>query len=363
MASFPASGSLARLLIIRLLPPIIVLVLLDQLLTWFISHKLEIDEWHRDDIFWLMISGQTLLIALLIWVVISAVNRSMASVHKLSEQISQRSAEDLGRMDLDELPTEFEQLLTHTNALFARLNDTFEAQRRFVGHAAHQLKTPLAGLKLESELMLAQPLPDDVRERAERIKNVTDRMIRLGSQLLLLARVDPEGRPQDHFVTLDLCEWTRTCGAEWLERARTRKIDLQLDAPDHPVWIEGDPVLLRELLGNLIDNSLRYAEGAQRIRLLVSATPPTLSVEDDGCGINLSDQGRVFDAFYRAANATEGGSGLGLALVREIARAHGAWWNLISTPNIAGVRITILFPGLRKGAQLNRMERLGQLQL
>ena len=354
---------MAKLLILRLLPPIIALVLLDQGLTWLISYKLDVDEWRREDVFWLMVVGQTLLVASLIWVVISAVNRSMASVEKLSEQIAQRSAQDLGRMELEDLPTEFNQLLKHTNALFARLNDTFEAQRRFVGHAAHQLKTPLAGLKLESELMLAQPLSPDIRERAERIKTVTDRMIRLGTQLLLLARVDPEGRPQDHFVLLDLSEWTRTCGAEWLERAQSRNIELQLEAPEHPVWIEGDPILLRELLDNLIDNSMRYAKGAQRIRLVVTETPPTLAVEDDGCGIVLTDQSRVFDAFYRASDALEGGSGLGLALVREIARAHGAWWNLVSIPQMTGVRITVLFPGLRKGAQLNRIERLSQFQL
>lgn len=360
---FPAPGSMARLLIIRLLIPIIALVVLDQILTWLISHNLDTDEWRREDLFWLMLAGQALLIVLLIATVIRAVNRSMESVEKLSDQIAQRSAQDLGQMSLEGLPTEFDQLLKHTNALFARLSDSFDAQRNFVGHAAHQLKTPLAGLKLESELMLAQPLPDDVRLRAERIKMVTDRMIRMGTQLLLLARVDPEGRPQDHFVLLDLSEWTRTCGAEWLDRAQARNIDLQLDAPDQPVWIEGDPVLLRELLGNLIDNALRYAKNAQHIRLTVTATPPMLSIEDDGCGISEADQSRVFDAFYRSADATEGGSGLGLALVREIARAHGAWWNLLSLPHIAGLKITVLFPGLRKGAQLNRMERLGQLQL
>jgi signal transduction histidine kinase len=113
----------------------------------------------------------------------------------------------------------------------------------------------------------------------------------------------------------------------------------------------------------LIDNALRYAVGARRIRLVVSTTPPTLSVEDDGCGIDVRDQSRVFDAFYRASDALEGGSGLGLALVREIARAHGAWWSLLSVPQLKGVKITILFPGMRKGAHLNRMERLGQLQL
>ena len=247
---FSAPGSMARLLIIRLLPPIIALVLLDQTLTWFISYKLDIYEWRREDVFWLMVAGQAILVSSLIWVVISAVSRSMASVEKLSEQIARRSAQDLGRMELEDLPSEFNQLLTHTNALFLRLNDTYEAQRRFVGHAAHQLKTPLAGLKLESELMLAQPLPPDIRERAQRIKNVTDRMIRLGSQLLLLARVDPEGQPQDHFVLLDLSEWTRTCGAEWLERDHGRvNIELQLEAPEHPVWIEGDPVLAQRAIG------------------------------------------------------------------------------------------------------------------
>ena len=357
----PVQGSLARLLIQRLLPPIIALVLLDLAVTWVVSHKLDTEDWQLEDVFWLMVIGQCALISLLIWVVIRAVNQSMSSVHMLSEQISQRSALDLGAMVMQELPIELESLLNHTNALFARLNDTFDAQRRFVGHAAHQLKTPLAGLKLESELMLGQALSPEIRQRAERIKSVTDRMIRMGTQLLLLARVDPEGRPQDHFVLLDLSEWVRTCGAEWLERTQARHIELVLDAPEQPVWIEGDPILLRELLGNLIDNALRYGQGAQRIRLFVSATPPTLSVEDDGCGITPKDQSRVFDSFYRAAGAAEGGSGLGLALVREIARAHGAWWALVSMPQLSGTRVTVLFPGMRKGAQLNRMESLSRL--
>jgi two-component system, OmpR family, sensor histidine kinase TctE len=357
----PAQGSLARLLIKRLLPPIVTLVLFDLAITGLVSHKLDTSEWQLEDVFWLMVMGQAVLIGLLAWVVIHGIQRSMSAVNALSEQIAQRSAQDLRPMQIDNLPTELESLLIHTNDLFVRLNDTFDAQRRFVGHAAHQLKTPLAGLKLESELMLSKTLSPDIRERAERIKAVTDRMIRMGTQLLMLARVDPEGRPQDHFVLLDLSEWVRTCGAEWLARAQGSQIELILEAPEQPVWIEGDPILLRELLGNLIDNSLRYAVGATRIRLSVSETPPTLSIEDDGCGIAPKDQSRVFDAFYRASSSVEGGSGLGLALVREIARAHGAWWNLVSTPKIAGARITVLFPGMRKGAQLNRIERLNRL--
>ena len=360
--SFLPAGSLARHLVLRLLPPIILLASLDLLATWIITHKIEMSDWQLEDIFWIMLVCKFVMINLLEWVVVQGVHSSMRAVNQLSEEIAQRSGDDLAPLAVDALPRELDLLVRHTNDLLVRMNETFAAQRRFVGHAAHQLRTPLAGLKLESELMLAKDLPDDVRVRAQRIKNVTDRMIRMGQQLLLLARVDPDARPQDNFVRIDLCEWVRTSGAEWLARARSAQVDLQLDAPEEAVWIEGDPVLLDELLGNLIDNALRYAEHATQIRLQVTSTPPTLAVEDNGCGILPEEQGKVFEAFYRSAQAIEGGSGLGLAIVREIARAHGAWWNVLSRPSFEGARMTVVFPGPRKGAQLTRLDRFAELR-
>jgi len=360
--SWLPAGSLARHLVLRLLPPILLLVVLDLVATWLITHKIEMADWQLEDIFWAMVVGQLVLIGLFAWVVVQGVRSGMRAVHQLTDEIAIRSGDDLGPMEIVGLPVELDLLVRHTNALLARMNETFEAQRRFVGHAAHQLRTPLAGLKLESELMLAKDLPIDIRVRAERIKNASDRMIRLGQQLLLLARVDPDTRPQDHFARIDLCEWVRTSGAEWLARARAADVDLQLEAPDEVVWIDGDPVLLDELLGNLIDNALRYALGATRIRLHVTSTPPTLAVEDNGCGIGFEEQGRVFEAFYRSPKAIAGGSGLGLAIVREIARAHGAWLNLVSRPEFEGTRMTVVFPGPRKGAQLSRLDRFTQLR-
>ena len=103
-------------------------------------------------------------------------------------------------------------------------------------------------------------------------------------------------------------------------------------APDTPIWIDADPLLLAELLGNLIDNALRYGNETGRIVLIVGANPPSLTVEDDGPGIPPEERDRVFEAFYRSPTATAGGSGLGLAIVREIAHAHGAWWRLTSRP-------------------------------
>jgi len=349
-----AGGSLARHLVIRLLPGILALMVLDLAATWIITHKLNLSDWLLEDIFWVMVAGQALLMALFAWVVVGGVRSGLHGVQRLSDDIRERSVDDLQPLSAAHLPSELVPLVTHTNDLLARLDAAMAAQRRFVGHAAHQLRTPLSGLKLESELMLARPLPDDVRARAERIKSATDRMIRLGQQLLVLARADPGIRPQDAFVRLDLCEWVRASGAEWIPRARAARIELALVAPEHPVWIDGDPLLLDELLGNLIDNALRYGAGASRITLNVGAAPPSLTVEDDGAGIEPEERERVFDAFYRSPRSPAGGSGLGLAIVREIAHAHGAWWNLTSRPQFAGTRLTVVFPGPRKGARLSR---------
>ncbi|OZI61299.1 two-component sensor histidine kinase [Bordetella genomosp. 11] len=347
-------GSLARYLVVRLLPAILLLVLLDLAATWVMTHKIDMTLWELEDFFLLMVVGQIILMSLFAWVVVHGVRSGLRSVNLLSEEIRQRSIDDMQPLEVAGVPAEMEPLVLHTNDLLARLDASLAAQRRFIGHAAHQLRTPLSGLRLESELMLARPLPDDVRARAERIKAVSDRMIRLGQQLLVLARADPNARPQDSFVRIDLCEWVRASGAEWIPRVRAAQFELDLIAPDTPVWVDADPLLLDELLGNLLDNALRYGTSGGRITLTVGSNPPCLTVMDDGPGIPAEDQDRVFEAFYRSPAATAGGSGLGLAIVREIAHAHGAWWKLSSRPEFPGTRLTVVFPGPRKGAQLTR---------
>ena len=358
LVTFLPKGSLARHLVLRLFPAVVVLVVLDLGATWLMTQKINFEEWLLRDIFWTMIVSQILLISVFAWVLISGVRSGLASINRLSHEISRRSVDDLQPLDTEGLPTEVAPLVTHFNDLLLRLDDSMQAQKRFIGHAAHQLRTPLTGLKLESELMLTRHLPEDVRARAERIKTVSDRMIRLGQQLLVLAKADPSTRrPQDNFIRMDLCEWVRVNGAEWIPSARARHIELELIAPDDPVWVDVDTLLLEELLSNLIDNALRYGIGASSIKLRVTANPPSLSVEDDGPGIDTQDAERVFEAFYRSPSAKAGGSGLGLAIVREIARAHGAWWSLNSRPEFPGTRITVVFPGPRKGTRLKRQEQ------
>src|SRR5690606_8594953 len=203
LARLMPRGSLARHLIVRLMPAVVVLIVMDVLVTWYFTGTISLDEWFERDLFWAMVLSQLALLVVFAWVLISGVRSGLDSVNRVSLDISQRSIDDLQPLDTSALSSEIAPLISHINDLLRRLDDAVQAQRRFVGHAAHQLRTPLTGLKLECELMLAGELPADVRERAERIKAVNDRMIRLGQQLLVLARADSSTRPQDSFVRSD----------------------------------------------------------------------------------------------------------------------------------------------------------------
>lgn len=347
--------SLAWSLVIRLLPAVLLLVLIDAAATWLVTHRVGRAQWELEEIIYALVAGQLVLLALLVLAVVSGVRAGLRAVVRVSEQIEQRDIDDLSAIAGAGVPTEMLPLVAQTNALLARLEESVAAQRRFIGHAAHQLRTPLAGLKVESELMLAHPAPPDVHQRAERIKQATDRMIRMGQQMLLMARADPSARPRDRFARLDLGELAQESGAACFPAVRRAGMTLELVAPPGPVWVDGDPVLLTELVTNLIDNAVRYGGTAGGcIVLRVTDAPPALAVEDDGPGIDPAERKRVFEPFYRAADAPPGGSGLGLAIVSEIARAHGAHWRLQSRPDFAGTRVGLVFPGPRIGARLNR---------
>lgn len=350
-----ARGSLARHLLARVLSVLVCVCALHLIVLWAIIRTADTDTGSMGPVILaVVLVGYVLIIGACVWTLLAGVRSGLSAVYRVSAELDQRSIEDLQPLPVQGLSTEIRPLVSHLNNLLLRLDDSVQAQKRFIGHAAHQLRTPLAGLKLESELMLTGELPADLRQRAERIKHVTDNMIRLGQQLLVLARVDESGRPQDSFVRLDLCEWVRSSGAEWIPQARAQRVEMQLVAPARPVWIDADPILLEELLGNLIDNALRYGCQGGRLELQVTANPPSLVVEDLGAGIAAADVGRVFEPFFRSDSAAGSGSGLGLAIVREIARAHGGWWSVVSRPRVPGTRIAVVFPGPRIGARLSR---------
>ncbi len=356
VALFLKPGSLTRQLLLRLLPPIILLVSVDLVVTWLLTRQASLASTTLHDIFWTMLLFQLALLCLFVVLLWRGLQGGLTALHQLSAQLAEQEAEALLRpLRLEGLPSELIPLALHFNDVLAQLDDTLQAQKRFIGHAAHQFRTPLSSLRLESELMLTKELPLEMQARAERIKQISDRLIRLGEQMLVLAKADHTAQPRHSFERLDLCEWLRQEGAEWFAQISQAGGQLQLIAPSNAIWIDGDPILLKELFVNLMDNALRYGGQPPQITLRAQANPPGFSVEDQGVGLGEKEVQHIFEAFYRAPHAKGSvGSGLGLAIVREIAVAHGAWVQASSRPRFAGTKISVVFPGPRIGARLTR---------
>ncbi len=260
---------------------------------------------------------------LLVWL---ALTRGLAPLTALQARIRHRRPEDRSPIDARGAPEEIAPLVESFNDLLERLSASIQGQKRFIADAAHQMKTPLAGLRMQSELALRQTDPAELRRSLRQIAAATGRATRLINQLLALARAEHRDADAPTFGVVDLAELTRDVVRDWVPQAIERQIDLGVDLTEEAAQVIGAPLMLREMLGNLIDNALRYtpAGGTVTARVSRAGTDVVLEVEDTGRGIAETDRARVFDRFYRVLGTDVEGSGLGLAIVREIAERHGA---------------------------------------
>ncbi len=272
------------------------------------------------------------LAVLLVWL---ALTRGLAPMTALQARIRRRRPEDRSPIDARAAPEEIAPLVESFNDLLARLSASIEVQKRFIGDAAHQMKTPLAGLRTQSELALRQTDPAELRRSLRQIAAATERATRLINQLLALARAEHKGAEAPAHERVDLARLTREVVRDWVPQAIERQIDLGVDVTDEAAEVLGAPLMLRELLGNLIDNALRYTPpgGTVTVRVLCGAAGVVLEVEDTGRGIAEAERPRVFDRFYRVLGTDVEGSGLGLAIVREIAEQHDAQVGIHTPPN------------------------------
>lgn len=289
--------------------------------------------------------SQLLLIVMVTVAVYLGVGHGLLPLGRLRQQLESRSHRDLTPLDEPRTPREVRPLVHATNALMQRLERAIAAQQRFVADAAHQLRTPLAGLKTHAELALREESVEGMRDRIRALLHATDRSARLAHQLLSLARAEPEASATLDTATLALNDLAREVTSDWVPRALEREIDLGLIAHDEPVMVRGNAVLLRELLANLIDNAIRYTQAGGRVtvRTAQSGLVAELSVEDDGPGIAAQDRERVFQRFQRLGDPDTEGCGLGLAIVREIAEAHSASIALEDAPGGVGTRVRVRF--------------------
>ncbi|RTL41245.1 MAG: sensor histidine kinase [Burkholderiales bacterium] len=266
----------------------------------------------------------SVLIALMSAGVWAGIRRGLRPLAELQREMEGRRADALDPVQLQAAPPEVSALAGALNELLGQVQQSLAQQRRFISDAAHQLRTPLAGLKSQTELALAAATDPALRQRLERVHESAVRGARLVSQLLVLARAEPEAVAAQGWTPVDCDALVQDVAREWVPRALAAGCDLGVEITAPGLRVQGVALLLREALVNLVDNAIRYAGAGATItvRLRRAADDVWLEVEDDGPGLPPEWRERVFERFVRV-QASGDGCGLGLAIVREIAERHG----------------------------------------
>jgi len=282
------------------------------------------------------------LLMLIAWFVVSS---SLRPVARVRQQVAQRQPDELHEVSEDGLPQEVRPLIHELNLLFGRVRTSFDAQNRFVADAAHELRSPLAALRLQV-LGLERAGDDSARHLAvTRLRAGIDRATRLVEQLLAMARQQARsagGVPQ---APVALRQLVRQAVVDAASGASARRIDLGMPRADEALVV-GNADAIAILVGNLLDNAIKYTPegGAIDVDLRRDGDRVELVVEDSGPGIAEEERQRVLDRFYRIAGAETAGSGLGLAIVRSIADMHGASLTLARSERLGGLRVVVGFP-------------------
>jgi two-component system sensor histidine kinase TctE len=282
----------------------------------------------------------------LIWM---SVTNGLAPLARLRASLDRRDSVNLAPLPEQDTGHELQPVAAAFNALLERIAEATRVQREFQANVAHQLRTPLAGARLQLEWLAERHRDDsDTAAAVARLLDTNERLTRETNQLLALARAEPSQPGQARLAPLDLSRLVEDGVQSFVERAAARDIDLGFALA--PATVDGDVFLLRDLLDNLVDNALRYTPpgGSVTVRCGAPAAGAFLEVEDDGPGIPPAQRARVFERFVRLApDGGATGSGLGLAIVRDIARLHGARVELGEGAAGEGARFTILFPARR----------------
>ena len=291
------------------------------------------------------------LAVVLVWVGLS---RGIAPLNRLQERIGRRRPTDLSPIEPASVPEEARPLIVAFNDMMARLDANMQAQQRFIADAAHQMRTPLTGLRTQTEFAQGETDPEQLRRSLDHIADSAERATHLINQLLLLARAEAGSERVYSMQPVDLDAVVREVSGELFPRAQAKHIDFGVEGEAGAALVEGNPVLLREMFKNLVDNAIKYTPrgGSVTVRVLNQGAFPVIEVEDSGIGIPEADRERVFERFYRVLDSGEDGSGLGLPIVREIADLHGATVRLEDVPEGQGTlaRVSFVHPALRPPA-------------
>ena len=307
-----------------------------------------------------VILPQFIILPVAVVLVWFALARGIRPLSDLQQRIRRRESTDLSPIAERDVPDEVVPLVRSINDLLVRLDDSIGKQRQFLADAAHQLKTPLAGLRMQAELAereidRGQGDPQSMKHTLHQIALSRQRAAHMVNQLLSMARAEDRAQTLG-WRAVDMADVATDVVQDFVPQALDRHIDLGFERAPTPggTTLHGHPILLREMVRNLVDNALRYtpAGGTVTVRLMTDPFGQVLvlQVEDNGPGIPAAEREQVFQAFYRALGTEVDGSGLGLSIVRQIAQQHGASVQVDdaqdrpTVPGRPGARFTIRFP-------------------
>jgi len=292
---------------------------------------------------------QFAIIPLAVILVYLGLMRGIAPLRLLQERIHRRRPSDLSPIPAGRVPDEVRPLVVAFNQMMGRLEENLQAQQRFIAQAAHQMRTPLTGLKTQTEIALSETDPAQMRNALRLIAESTDRASHMINQLLMLARAEASHEKLHNVVPLDLDALARGVTEEWVVRALAKRIDLGFEESGRSLRINGVPLLLRELLTNLVDNAIKYTAPGGHVTVRTRAgRRAVIEVEDNGIGIPVEERDSIFERFYRVLGTDAEGSGLGLAIAAEIAELHQAKIDLLTGSDGKGSLFRVSFPRHRE---------------
>jgi two-component system sensor histidine kinase QseC len=280
-----------------------------------------------------------LLLPMLAWLLWLIVGHGFKSINHVVDDVKDLDLHNLKHINDRNVPAEIKPLVQAINRLLERVNESFEKEKRFTSDAAHELRTPLAALKTHAQLARGSRNDEDRQHALMQLEVGVERASHVVEQLLTLARIQP-GRAHDHWQRLDLHQLAVDVAMELAPQATVKNIELAVDESSG-VAVDGDAVMLRVLLRNLLDNAIRYTPKGGQVNVSFDCGESCVGIHDSGPGIAEADYEKVFERFHRG-EVDESGCGIGLSIVRQIADMHGASIAL-SRSRLGGLAVELRF--------------------
>lgn len=294
-----------------------------------------------------VIVPQFAIVPLAVLLIYFAVSRGITPLHRLQDELRDRRPSDLRPISLRNIPAEIRPLIEALNDTMVRLDESLSEQRRFVADAAHQLRTPLTGLRMQAELALRESSPEQLRTYVQQMLNAVERLADMTQKLLLLARTEALNTQSAMFEQVDLGDLVPEVARELATQAMAKRTELSFENFSAACVVQGNARLLHELFSNLIDNAIRYTPSGGSVAILLHEDEGLcVDIEDSGMGIAPEEREKVFERFYRVLGTHTEGSGLGLSIVREIAALHHVRVSLHESV-LGGTRVRVRFTSPR----------------